>query len=65
MIAQIPTAQQLIPPEFEGLNEVAPAYDYEPEEGEILAQLLPSAVAVRIYRALLENIASVLLRLAR
>jgi len=36
-------------------DEDAPAYEYEPEEGEILAQLLPSAVAVRIYRALLEK----------
>ena len=35
-----------------------PSYDYEPDEGEILAQLLPQAVAVRIYRALLENMAS-------
>src|ERR1700723_2730353 len=58
VIAQIPTAQQLIPPEFEKSDEDAPAYEYEPEEGEILAQLLPSAVAVRIYRALLENMAS-------
>ena len=32
--------------------------DYEPDEGEILAQLLPRAVTVRIYRALLENVAS-------
>jgi F-type H+-transporting ATPase subunit gamma len=58
VIAQIPTAQQLIPPEFEKSAEEAPAYEYEPEEGEILEQLLPSAVAVRIYRALLENMAS-------
>ena len=58
VIAQIPTAQQLIPPEFEKSDEDAPTYDYEPEEGEILEQLLPSAVAVRIYRALLENMAS-------
>ena len=58
VIAQVPTAQQLIPPEFEKTEGDAPAYDYEPEEGEILEQLLPSAVAVRIYRALLENMAS-------
>ena len=30
----------------------------QPDEGEILSQLLPNAVAVRIYRALLERIAS-------
>ena len=34
------------------------SYDYEPDESEILAQLLPQAVTVRIYRALLENVAS-------
>ena len=31
---------------------------YQPDEGEILTQLLPRAVTVRIYRALLENQAS-------
>jgi F-type H+-transporting ATPase subunit gamma len=58
VISQIPTAQRLIPPELGAKNELAPSYDYEPEEGEILDQLLPRAVAVRIYRALLENNAS-------
>ncbi len=58
VIAQIPTAQQLIPPELGAKDETAPVYDYEPDEGEILAQLLPRAVTVRIYRALLENAAS-------
>src|SRR5271166_3752458 len=58
VIAQIPTAQQLIPPELGPKDEKAPAYDYEPDEGEILTQLLPRALTVRIYRALLENAAS-------
>ena len=58
VITQIPTAQQLVPPELGPKDEKAPIYDYEPDEGEILAQLLPRAVAVRIYRALLENAAS-------
>jgi F-type H+-transporting ATPase subunit gamma len=58
VIAQIPTAQQLIPPELGPKNELAPSYDYEPDETEILTQLLPRAVVVRIYRALLENTAS-------
>jgi F-type H+-transporting ATPase subunit gamma len=58
VISQIPTAQQLIPPELGAKDENAPTYEYEPDEGEILAQLLPRAVAVRIYRALLENQAS-------
>ena len=52
MISQIPTAQQLIPPELGAKDETAPVYDYEPDEGEILAELLPRAVTVRIYRAL-------------
>ena len=45
VISQIPTAQQLIPPELGAKDEKAPVYDYEPDEGEILAQLLPRAVA--------------------
>jgi len=58
VISQIPTAQQLIPPELGEKNEKAPSYEYEPDEGEILTQLLPQALTVRIYRALLENAAS-------
>jgi len=61
VIAQIPTAQQLIPPVFEGDddNDAGGAvYEYEPEEDEILAELLPRNVSVQIFRALLENAAS-------
>ena len=58
VISQIPTAQQLIPPELGAKDEHAPAYEYEPDEAEILTQLLPRALTVRIYRALLENAAS-------
>jgi F-type H+-transporting ATPase subunit gamma len=58
VISQIPTAQQLIPPDLTEQPEGAPSYDYEPDEGEILSQLLPQAVTVRVYRALLENLAS-------
>jgi F-type H+-transporting ATPase subunit gamma len=58
VISQIPTAQQLIPPEIGPRDPHAPSYDFEPDESEILAQLLPQAVTVRIYRALLENVAS-------
>jgi F-type H+-transporting ATPase subunit gamma len=57
-VLQIPTAQQLIPPELGARQEGAVVYHYEPDENEILSQLLPRAVAVRIYRALLENAAS-------
>jgi F-type H+-transporting ATPase subunit gamma len=60
VIAQIPTAQQIIPPVFEGKAESAPAasYEYEPEEEEILAELLPRNLSVQVFRALLENAAS-------
>ena len=58
VISQIPTAQTLIPAELGEREEVGPVYYYEPDEDEILAQLLPRAVTVRIYRALLENGAS-------
>ncbi|MEA2993963.1 MAG: F-type H+-transporting ATPase subunit gamma [Alphaproteobacteria bacterium] len=60
VIAQIPTAQQIIPPVFPAAAEAGPtaAYEYEPDEEDILAELLPRYVAVQIYRALLENSAS-------
>jgi F-type H+-transporting ATPase subunit gamma len=60
VIAQIPTAQQIIPPKFETAQAEGPtaAYEYEPEEEEILADLLPRYIATQIFRALLENTAS-------
>jgi F-type H+-transporting ATPase subunit gamma len=63
VIAQIQTAQQIIPPVFpapagEGTGGGGAVYDYEPEEEEILDQILPRNIAVQIYRALLENNAS-------
>ena len=62
VIAQIPTAQQIIPPVFEaveGQNGGATAsYEYEPEEVDILDELLPTNIAVQVFRALLENAAS-------
>jgi F-type H+-transporting ATPase subunit gamma len=60
VIAQVPTAQQIIPlvVEGEGNGNGAAAYEYEPEEDEILKSLLPRNVAVQIFRALLENNAS-------
>jgi F-type H+-transporting ATPase subunit gamma len=60
VIAQIPTAQQIIPavvPE-QADGETRSTYDYEPDEEEILAELLPQYVATQIFRALLENAAS-------
>jgi F-type H+-transporting ATPase subunit gamma len=61
VIAQIPTAQQIIPatvPEGSGEAGARAAYDYEPDEEEILAELLPQYVATQVFRALLENAAS-------
>ena len=61
VIAQIPTAQQIIPPVFdskvaEGLGGAV--YEFEPEAEDILHELLPRNIAVQIFRALLENAAS-------
>jgi F-type H+-transporting ATPase subunit gamma len=61
VIAQIPTAQQIIPPVFD--TKAADAlggavYEFEPEAEDILHELLPRNVAVQIFRALLENAAS-------
>jgi F-type H+-transporting ATPase subunit gamma len=61
VIAQVPTAQQIIPlvVEAPAANAgPATAYEYEPEEDEILTRLLPRNLAVQIFRALLENNAS-------
>ncbi|WP_092289987.1 F0F1 ATP synthase subunit gamma [Bradyrhizobium sp. Ghvi] len=59
VIAQIPTAQQIIPLVVEeGAGANTTSYEYEPEEDEILTRLLPRNLAVQIFRALLENNAS-------
>jgi F-type H+-transporting ATPase subunit gamma len=61
VIAQIPTAQQIIPPVFDDKAKDSlggAAYEFEPEAEDILHDLLPRNVAVQIFRALLENSAS-------
>ena len=65
VIAQIPTALQVIPPVFEPVAKEAgkeagasAAYEYEPEEEEILGDLLPRNLSIQVFRALLENAAS-------
>ncbi|MGB0496758.1 MAG: F0F1 ATP synthase subunit gamma [Rubricella sp.] len=60
VIAQQPTAQQIIPAKFEdeGEEQASVQYDYEPDEEGILADLLPRSVATQIFTALLENAAS-------
>ncbi len=66
VIAQIPTALQVIPagaPEAdkeaeEAISAGVAVYEYEPEAGDILGDLIPRNIAVQIFRALLENAAS-------
>ncbi|MEA3033510.1 MAG: F-type H+-transporting ATPase subunit gamma, partial [Sphingomonadales bacterium] len=62
-LVQEPVAQQIIPvpsPETGGEATAGSnaAIEYEPDEEEILSELLPRNVAVQIFRALLENAAS-------
>ena len=59
VITQIPQEQQLIPIESEK-KEKAPDsfYEFEPEENEILNDLLPRNVSTQIFKAFLENAAS-------
>jgi F-type H+-transporting ATPase subunit gamma len=61
VIAQIPTAQQIIPPVFDAKAADAlggAVYEFEPDAEDILHELLPRNLAVQIFRALLENSAS-------
>ena len=60
VIAQIPTALQIIPPVFEEKKAegASAVYEYEPDELDILTELLPRNIAVQVFRALLENAAS-------
>ena len=64
VMSQVPTALQIIPASLDAadgedtLDLGGAAYDYEPEENEILDALLPRNIAVQILRALLENAAS-------
>jgi F-type H+-transporting ATPase subunit gamma len=60
VISQVPTSQQLIPaaiPADAGAVDSSAAYEYEPEPGEILSDLIPRNISVQIFRALLENAA--------
>jgi F-type H+-transporting ATPase subunit gamma len=63
VITQKPTALQLIPakiPQADGTAAAGAqaAYEFEPDENEILAELLPLNLATQVYRGLLENAAS-------
>jgi F-type H+-transporting ATPase subunit gamma len=61
-LVQEPVAQQIIPVSIPESGSAAAgasaAIEYEPDEEETLAALLPRNVAVQIFRALLENAAS-------
>ena len=62
-LVQEPTQQQIIPvsiPDVASTSSTSAdaTVEYEPDEEEILAQLLPRNIAVQIFRALLENAAS-------
>ena len=60
VITQIPQEQQIIPlktSENEG-NSSEDNYEFEPEEDEILSNLLPKNISTQIFKAMLENSAS-------
>ncbi|MER8711300.1 F0F1 ATP synthase subunit gamma [Mesorhizobium sp. M1295] len=62
VISQIPTAQQIIPAGVvsdaaEAKDGGSAVYEYEPEPGEILSDLIPRNISVQVFRALLENAA--------
>ncbi len=59
-ISQTVTFQQLIPLAIpvKATTEATVPYEYEPEEADILAELLPRNLSVQTFRALLENAAS-------
>jgi F-type H+-transporting ATPase subunit gamma len=63
VISQIPTAQQIIPASIPTESEASvdlggAVYEYEPDEDEILTDLLPLNITVQVFKALLENAAS-------
>ena len=60
VITQIPQEQQIIPlktSESEG-SSLEDNYEFEPEEDEILSNLLPKNISTQIFKAMLENSAS-------
>ena len=61
VITQIPQAQQIIPVEKikqEEEKKIENFYEFEPEENEILNDLLPRNISTQIFKAILENAAS-------
>jgi len=60
VITQIPQAQQIIPLNVENSEEDKSddSYEFEPDEDEILSNLLPKNISTQIFKAMLENSAS-------
>ena len=61
VISQIPQAQQIIPAEQKSTdsnNEKNISYEFEPDEDEILEELLPKNISTQVFKAFLENAAS-------
>jgi F-type H+-transporting ATPase subunit gamma len=60
VITQIPQAQQIIPLNVENSEEEKSedSYEFEPDEDEILSNLLPKNISTQIFKAMLENSAS-------
>ena len=59
VITQIPQAQQIIPLNDEGNeNSSDESYEFEPDEDEILSNLLPKNISTQVFKAMLENSAS-------
>ena len=60
VITQLPQEQQIIPLKTsEGeKNSTIDNYEFEPEEDEILSNLLPKNISTQIFKAMLENSAS-------
>ena len=63
VITQIPQAQQIIPAEKIESNdkdktEEKLSYEFEPDEDEILEDLLPKNISTQVFKAFLENAAS-------
>ena len=60
VMTQIPQSQQLIPAKKEEDTKIEQesSYDFEPEEDEILEDLLPKNISTQIYKGFLENSAS-------
>jgi F-type H+-transporting ATPase subunit gamma len=60
VITQIPQAQQIVPADKTPIkeNEKNLSYEFEPEEDEILEDLLPKNISTQVFKAFLENAAS-------